>query len=155
MSTQWRLWSSHKLKDSLTSPLMTPAALLSFLAYPSGPSDTMLLLIALFGGPKAVFAFSTAAGTWCSGPEVIMWVTSQLRLEGTQEWKQTGQNVNSLVVAGLMTKQHFVQNNWGDWPTWWRGGIILPRCDKLEVRPQGSDGAPGTDAAVAWEASSE
>lgn len=64
---------------------MTPAALLSFLAYLSGPSNTMLLLIALFGGPKTVFAFSTAAGTWCSGPEVIMWATSQLRLEGTQK----------------------------------------------------------------------
>lgn len=62
---------------------------LSVLAFLFGPSTTLHLLIALFWGPKAVFGFGTAACTWCSGPEVIMWVTSQLRLEGTQEWKQT------------------------------------------------------------------
>lgn len=52
----------------------------------SKPSDlaqdiTVVLLITLFLGPKAVFGRSTAANTWCSEAEVIMWVTSRLHLE--------------------------------------------------------------------------
>lgn len=52
------------------------------------PSVSAFLLIT---GPQGcVFGFSAAAYTLCSEAEVIMWVTSQLRLEGVKECKHTG-----------------------------------------------------------------
>lgn len=39
--------------------------------------------------------------------------------------------------------------------TWWRGKVVLTRCDKLEVGLQSGDGAPGTDAAVSRKTSSK
>lgn len=39
--------------------------------------------------------------------------------------------------------------------TWWRGKVILTRCDKLEVGLQSGDGAPGTNAAVSRKTSSK
>lgn len=45
--------------------------------------------LSLFWGFKAVFGLSAAAYSGCSEGEIIMWATSQFRLEGAKEWKQT------------------------------------------------------------------
>lgn len=53
-----------------------------------GPSVTFFAYHSVLGSPEAVFGFSVHS----SGPESIMWVTSQRPLEGQQEWeKQTEQ----------------------------------------------------------------
>lgn len=83
-------WSSHsffKVKDPLPSPLVTLSVLFCqcllsdvtdalFLA----PLSRYFFLSLCFEGPKAVFGLRTAAHTWFSEAELIMWVTSQLRL---------------------------------------------------------------------------
>lgn len=77
------LWPSLNFSVSFCSSDVTDA-LFFFLAHRS----RYFCLSLCFGGPKAVFGFGAAAYTWCSEAEVIMWVTSLLRLEGAQEWQQ-------------------------------------------------------------------
>lgn len=70
-----------KAKDPLASPLVTFSVIfLQRLLFWCDWCVVFLTPVSLFRGLKAVFGLSTAAYMWCSEAEVIMWVTSQLRL---------------------------------------------------------------------------
>lgn len=103
-------------------------------------------------GPEAVFGFVAGASTWCSGPEMIMWAASQLRLEDTLDVnRRRGESpaavtsyfgVSWVYLSHLMLREGCPHMRWqtGDltpvrqWSSW--GGCSDHQKNFFEVTPE-------------------
>lgn len=134
------------------SPLLS-CTFLSVSAFLFGPPITSLLLIARFGASRLCL------GLHCSVHTVLRARRNHvgnLSASSTGHRRtKTDRKFKSCLCSqtnGILQHSH---QSTKSWLTWRRGRIILPRGDELDIRAQGSDGAPGADAAVTGEASPE